>query len=152
MNVHHVTGPQYKYQVLLWPAPHLANFRHSRALGLRCCQCSKHATTYGARPRSLHPQSTSSPRPLHPRCHSIYSPSTSTASPRARRRLRPQSTPLSSTASSTPPIVRFTDAPDHALRSTPSFPSPQVIHEELVNFCRILSSSTKIELLGYSSS
>jgi hypothetical protein len=32
----------------------------------------------------------------------------------------------------------FTDAPDHALRSTPSFPSPQVIHEELVNYCLVL--------------
>jgi hypothetical protein len=29
--------------------------------------------------------------------------------------------------------VHFTDAPDYTLHSTPSFPSPQVIHEELVN-------------------
>jgi hypothetical protein len=35
------------------------------------------------------------------------------------------------------PTVRFTDALDRTLCSTSSFPSPQVIHEELVNYCRI---------------
>jgi hypothetical protein len=47
------------------------------------------------------------------------------------------SMPSTSTASPMPPTVRFADALDLALRSTPSFPSPQVIHEELVNCCRI---------------
>jgi hypothetical protein len=46
----------------------------------------------------------------------------------------------------------FTDSPDCVLRSTPYFPSPRVIHEELVNYCRILSSSSKIELPGHSGS
>jgi hypothetical protein len=117
-----------------WPAPHLAKFCHSHALGLqhrsldrlrsmpRRCQCPEHATAYGARPR-----------PLCPRRRSIALPSTSTTLPGARCRLRPRSTPLTSTASLTPLTVRFTDAPDSVLRSTPSFPSPQVIHKKLVN-------------------
>jgi hypothetical protein len=123
------------------PTPHLAIFHHSHALGLWRCQCPEHAAAYGVRPRPLRPRSMSSPRPLRPRRRSIASPSTLTASPRARRRLRPRSTPSTSTASPTPLTVRFTDAPDSALRSTLSFPSPQVIHEKLVNYCRILSSS-----------
>jgi hypothetical protein len=47
-----------------------------------------------------------------------------------------RSTPSTSTASSMPPIVRFIDAPE-VLHSTLSFPSLQVIHEELANYCRI---------------
>jgi hypothetical protein len=63
-----------------------------------------------------------------------------------------QSTLLTSTASLMPPTMRFADASDRALGSTPSFPSLQVIHEELVNYCRILSITTKIELPGHSGS
>jgi hypothetical protein len=74
--------PQYKYQGAR-PAPHLANFCHSRALGLRHHQCLEHATAYGACPRH----------------RSIASPSTSTATSGAHRRLWPRSTPSTSTAS-----------------------------------------------------
>jgi hypothetical protein len=167
--------------VCAWPAPHLANFHHSHALGLRLHQCLEHIITYGVRPRPLHPWSTPPPRSLCPRCRSIASPSTSTtspgarrrlrpqsmlststASPRARRRLRPRSTPSTSTAlleaRRRPRLLRRCPRPcafdtlDHVLRLTLCFPSPQVIHEELVNYCRILSSSTKIELPGHSGS
>jgi hypothetical protein len=75
--------PPYKYQVRVWPATHLANFCHSRALGLRRRQRPEHAAVYGARPRR----------------RSIASPSTSAASPGARRRLQPRSTPPTSTTS-----------------------------------------------------
>jgi hypothetical protein len=149
MNARRASGPQYKYRVRARPTPHLANFHHSCALGLRRHQCPEHAATYGAPPRLLHPRSMPS---LRPRRRSIASPSTSTASPGAHRRLRPRSTPSTSTNSLTPPTVRFTDAPDRVLRSTLSFLSPQVIHEELANCCRILSSSTKIELPCHSCS
>jgi hypothetical protein len=152
MDACRASGPQYKYQVRVRPAPHLANFCHSRALGLRCRQCPEHAIAYGALPRLLRPQSTSLPRPLRPQHRSIASPSTSIASLGARHRLQPRSTSSTSTTSPTPPTVRFTNAPDRALCSTPSFPSPQVIYEELANCCRILSSSTKIELPDHSGS
>jgi hypothetical protein len=123
MNARRTSGLQYKYQVRTRPTPHLAKFCNSRALGLQRHQRPEHATAYRARPRPLHPQSMPSPRPLRPQHCSIASPSTSTTSPRACRRLRPWSTPSTSTASSTLPTVRFADAPDHALRSAPSFPS-----------------------------
>jgi hypothetical protein len=152
MNARRASGLQYKYQVRTRPTPHLAKLCNSHALGLQRHQRPEHATAYRARPRPLHPQSMPSHRPLHPRHCSIASPSTSTASPRARRRLRPRSTPSTSTASPTLLTMCFTDAPDHALRSAPSFPSLQVIHEELTNCYRILSSSTKIELPCHSGS
>jgi hypothetical protein len=84
MNARRVSGPQYKYQVRAQPAPHLTNFCHSRALGLRRCQCSEHAVAYGARPRLLSPRSTPSPWLLRCRRRSIAAPST--ASPGARHR------------------------------------------------------------------
>jgi hypothetical protein len=66
--------------------------------------------------------------------------------PRAHRRLNRFALDFDRFARSTPPplapehaidLDRFTDAPDRALRSTPSFSSPQVIHEELANCCKI---------------
>jgi hypothetical protein len=72
-------------------------------------------------------------------------PSTSTASPSTpldRFTLDldhfAQSTPPTSTASPTLPTEHFADTPDRTLCSTPSFPSPQVIHEELVSYFLVL--------------
>jgi hypothetical protein len=130
MNTRRASGPQYKYQVCVQPAPHLANFHHLRALGLRHRQCPEHALdrfTIGA----------------HHRLDRFA-----------------RSTPLPPALEHTVDLDRFADAPDHALRRcpdralrlTPSFPSLQVIHEELAKCCRILSSSSKIELTGQSDS
>jgi hypothetical protein len=94
--------PQYKYQVRARPAPHLANFCHSRALGLQRRQRPEHTAAYGARPRhrsiTLPSTSTASPEARH-HLRPWSTPSTSTASPGARHRLQPQSTPSTWTAS-----------------------------------------------------
>jgi hypothetical protein len=131
MNMRRASGSQYKYQVHAQSAAHLANFHHSRF------RSSTAATPEAC--RRLDRFTLDTARSLHLE-HAVD----------LDRFAR--STPLTSTASPTPSTVRFAVTPDYVLRSTSSFPSPQVIHGELVNCCRILSSSTKIELPGHSGS
>jgi hypothetical protein len=50
MNACCVSSPQYKYQLHAQPAPHLANFCHSRALGLQLRQCPKHTANAQSMP------------------------------------------------------------------------------------------------------
>jgi hypothetical protein len=90
MNVHGASGPQYKYQVRAWPALHLANFCRSRTLGLRCRKRLEHAAAYGVHPRSLHPRSMSSPRPLRPEHAIDLDRFTDTPDRALRRRPRPR--------------------------------------------------------------
>jgi hypothetical protein len=135
----------------------LAHFRTSTTptLGARCCLRSTPSSTS---PQEHIVASTTSPSTsLDLFTHDLHLFTWSTLPPPALEHAIDldrftQSTSLTSTASSTPLTVRFTNAPDRALCSTSSFPYPQVIHEELANCCRILSSSTKIELPGHSSS
>jgi hypothetical protein len=137
----------------MWPTPHLANFRHSRALGLRRRQCPEHAVTYRARPRPRHPWSTPSSRLLCPRPRSLRPEHAAASGFGARRRPRLlRRRPRPRLLRRRPRLYASPTPPDRAVHSTPSFPSSLVIHEKLMKYCRILSSSTKIELLGHSGS
>jgi hypothetical protein len=132
MNACRASGPQYKYQVRAWPTPHSAIFRHSHALGPQRRQRPEHAATYGARPQPLCPRSTPSPRSLHPRRHSIVSPSTSTASLTACRHLRPWS--MLSTSTALPgahrclqPLARHRPRPLHRCPRPCASPMPSTL-------------------------
>jgi hypothetical protein len=133
----HASDPQYKYQVHTRPVPHLANFCCLHALGLRRHRrLDRLRSTPRRRQRLWSAPSTASP-PEHT-VVSIASPSTPLDHFALDLDRFARSTPPSPAMGHTVDLDRFTDTPDGVLHSTPSFPSPQVIHEELVNCCLVL--------------